>query len=409
MNQKLLTLSELSRILTNHEAPYYNDNGEVFRFENILIDERIELSGIVKNIAFGKNCSFNKPLVFKNLNIETVSFASGCIFNDTLEIYLSKSIISLSISDCIFKKNVVISYIETKYLAIENSIFQDELSFKEITVTSDSVIDNSIFETSLNFKNCNFERSLHIGKSAFTKPENKQLRIKKLLLIGFDNFKIGNSNSETQIEEIYLENGLSKDGNTSITNIRTSLLSILQFENHGRLLINKLIPIADKTIIHISSSDLGYTIIQNCDFSKNSVSIQSSLIKNVHFNNIQLPNPENINFGEETIDNLNLITIATDLKRIFENSGDFSNSTKFHLRELKLKEDNIKDDNFKEKKDIYSQLKKMYEQRGDSVKSLEYQAKELEAYRKDLQFGWNNVPEIINLWVNRWTNNYGTS
>lgn len=64
-----------------------------------------------------------------------------------------------------------------------------------------------------------------------------------------------------------------------------------------------------------------------------------------------------------------------------------------------------------------SQFKKIYETRGDTVRSMEYLAEEMEVYREQLKHQkttnnkewWNNKSERFNLWLNRFSSYYGNN
>jgi len=64
-----------------------------------------------------------------------------------------------------------------------------------------------------------------------------------------------------------------------------------------------------------------------------------------------------------------------------------------------------------------SQFKKIYENRGDVVSAIEYHAYEMETYRKILKQTkpkdrvgrWNARGEKMNLWLNKWSSNYGNN
>jgi len=64
-----------------------------------------------------------------------------------------------------------------------------------------------------------------------------------------------------------------------------------------------------------------------------------------------------------------------------------------------------------QKRLAYGQFKKIYEARGDTARSLLYLTYEMEAYRKHLQkLGWWKYKgELVMLWMNKVSNNYGFS
>jgi len=64
-----------------------------------------------------------------------------------------------------------------------------------------------------------------------------------------------------------------------------------------------------------------------------------------------------------------------------------------------------------QKRLAYGQFKKIYENRGDVAGSLPYLAYEMEAYRKQLQLEgrWKNRGELVMLWANKISTNYGVS
>lgn len=60
---------------------------------------------------------------------------------------------------------------------------------------------------------------------------------------------------------------------------------------------------------------------------------------------------------------------------------------------------------------LLSQLKQIYYRQGDQPESSRYHAFEIEAHRKKLQSenDWRSLPERFTLFLNRWSNNHGTS
>ncbi|MBK9510686.1 MAG: hypothetical protein IPO04_15120 [Cytophagaceae bacterium] len=130
-------------------------------------------------------------------------------------------------------------------------------------------------------------------------------------------------------------------------------------------------------------------------------------MENLFFSGSKPPLPEKIN-EDIKIEKILKIEGLQIFKKIFEKKGDIINSSKYFESELQLSLEITDLIDHQKRKSIYSHLKKLYDQTGDSVKALEYQAKELEEYRKSINWG-NRFWEKLNLSVNKITNNYGTN
>jgi len=245
----------------------------------------------------------------------------------------------------------------------------------------------------------------------------------------------------------------AKDSSVKFLNIKIRKLSFNSFNNYGNVTFTDNILPNDNNEgqLEIINSDMGKAIFMNCDFTKFKVIFLSSKIIEIFLANTSFPPiaDENYRTFAGIYDYEQKMLCYTQLKKIFDSRGDSLNCTKFHkaelevwenellrqeneekgpsinnhkwLKKLKLKIFNwisiklfpkywmLSIKNLELKKLIYSQYKKMYEGRGDAVKAIEYQGKELDVHRTILYKAGGQYWERFQLSLNKYSNNFGQS
>jgi hypothetical protein len=226
---------------------------------------------------------------------------------------------------------------------------------------------------------------------------------------------------------------IPKDLNIKFYNIKVTNLSFRSLLNYGNTIFLdiKKTEDANKGLLEFYNSDLGKAIFMNCNFKDFTVRFSSSKINEIFLAGVEFPEIKDENYRTiSEIDNYEQKRLCyTQLKKVYEARGDSLNSTKFHEAELSvwkkeidisekeklrliISEDEKKKLNLSklaEQKLIYSQYKKMYEGRGDTVKAIEYQGKELDVHRTILRKTGGQYWERFQLSLNKYSNNFGQS
>lgn len=245
---------------------------------------------------------------------------------------------------------------------------------------------------------------------------------------------------------------IPKDNALKFFNTEIQNLSFIRCLNYGNVIFTDITS-KKEGLLKIMNSDLGKMIFMKCDFSKYKLLFHSSKITEIFLAGTSMPSSPNINIPIEQVteskepDFENKRLALTQLKKVFDNRGDSINSTLYHNAELEVWEIepfrqeyeekksvnnnllkgiklkifnwislklfpeywNLSIENLDHKKLIFSQYKKMYEGRGDTVKAIEYQGKELDVHRTILCKEGGRYLERLQLSLNKYSNNFGQS
>jgi hypothetical protein len=170
-------------------------------------------------------------------------------------------------------------------------------------------------------------------------------------------------NSAPDITNLLISRYSNKDNFYHFSELKLDTLKFENFTNIGNITVAQIILTKD---LCFENSDLGKTTFIDCDFSKQRMFFSSSKITEIALAGTRLPGPTSI--------------------------------------EIKQNKANVRNRLFQQKLAL-SQIKKVYQNMGDTVTAAEYQAHELETYRQSLDRGG----EKFNLWLNKYSNNYGQS
>ena len=327
----------------------------------------------------------------------------------------------------------------------------------------DSLITNEIQKTRLlNISSSNIEFFI------ISNPNIQKLNIQniddvntQIGLLKYDNEIIDTYcdgfGQKVSINKLNFNNcNLGKEKTLKFYGVEIYTLEFNSFLNYGNLLFTD-VKIKPKTVLYgsqgfnVFNSDLGKTVFMNCDFKQSIVHFLSSKINEIFLAGVEFPEIKNENYRTiSEIDNYEQKRLCyTQLKKIYDSRGDSLNSTKFHKAELEVwekelqmqeKEEkksgnknnnwlkkiklkifnwisfklfpeywNLSILNLEHKKLIYSQYKKMYEGRGDTIKAIEYQGKELDVHRAILRKTGGQYWERFQLSLNKFSNNFGQS
>ena len=391
-------------------------------FSNILNlqDNRFfpNLSGIitVNNVTFFENIENNNT--YTDISNYSFHFVE-CTFNDEVKINFIKSK-NLIFSNCSFSKSIIFEDFTLSFdLIFELSDFKSETSISNIESKKFKINDCNFSDTSNEIKNYKIKEGLIISNSYFEQLdlgqcENESITsisgiytdkyINFLNLNNSKNIKIYSKNSENYFRNIEVTGRQDFNANLEINIPSLNQLVFRSFENLGKTILSGINKI---TLINIGNATLNNLEFRNCNLENTSFVITHSKVENLFFSGSKPPLPEKIN-EDIKIEKILKIEGLQIFKKIFEKKGDIINSSKYFESELQLSLEITDLIDHQKRKSIYSHLKKLYDQTGDSVKALEYQAKELEEYRKSINWG-NRFWEKLNLSVNKITNNYGTN
>lgn len=420
----------------------------------------LKLNSKIAKVIFQNTISYNN--VDFNGDINTIIFENKPIF-EFLNIYGKVELINFN-NQVAIKKVLNISATIGKLLEISAKSKINECKFDGAEINKFYISGGEI--GLISFTKQNFKEKINIsgGKIIEIAIESNlnnllEIRPEDRIQIGlfnqfaFSEVSINDLDGMLDIKEINFVNfAFPKDRNSDFSGFAVDSLSFIDFYNYGNISFSNLndgIPIIGN--LQIRNSDLGKMLFMNCDFTGSELDFVSSKISEIFLAGTSMPTSSKINSSAEPtgFDFENKRLALTQLKKVFDNRGDSLNSTKFHQTELEVWEKEIfsQDDeekgssinnqnwfekrklkvfnwiseklfpeywnlniqNLEHKKLIFSQYKKMYEGRGDTVKAIEYQGKELDVHRTILWENGGQYLERLQLSLNKYSNNFGQS
>lgn len=269
-----------------------------------------------------------------------------------------------------------------------------KLSLRKSTVEHVEIVDSRLHELSFLYLN-EESKSLLIEGSCIDKLT---IKVDKSYNVNIKEFKENNSTKQSEVHAIYFDSMVFPDrAYFHVSQTYVNKISFTSFLNKGTIVLNgikafkkitqfvkdeegKLITheygrysynqiSADPSVLEIVESDLGNTQFIGCDLAS---------FKNVKFKNSKMLEV----FLADT-----LLPLAKNINK------------------------NVPDNN-EQRKLALAQFKKIYENQGDTVRALEMRAQEMEIYRQLLRENKeikNRNVERFNLFLNRWSNYYGTN
>jgi uncharacterized protein YjbI with pentapeptide repeats len=167
--------------------------------------------------------------------------------------------------------------------------------------------------------------------------------------------------SDCEIEYLTLNETNAEKNIVNIQNVKiTGWIRFQKVYNKGEIFLRG-IHVKPSSQLGIFSSDLGKTDFINCDFSKAVFEFENSKMTDVFLSETDFP-------------------LTARLKGV-------ANPAQAQL--------------------AFGQLATAYSKQGDTVKALEYQAREIEAHYAGLKFYSKDFFKILNLGLNKWSNNFG--
>jgi hypothetical protein len=353
----------------------------------------------IENLIFD-NCCFEKEIVISNLQIP-LEFRNQCSFKDSLIISsldrpsrLNISDIEigskLSISGPLFKattlRNINIGGKKKGEVELTRSTFK-RLDVSNIHVLKFAIINETIFQDEANFENIYVDDFILNGCEIGLKLRLLASELSNLLidnLRGNRDIEIFNTTvkskaliaihmlNRTSISDCpfigYLQLWGTNNRKDTFLNLEKVSLKKLHFDkiyNEGIITL-KEINIQENGVLSIHSSSIGRTDFILCDFSKAILEFENSKIADSFLSETDFPNA---------------VKIGNDI-----------NHAQAQL--------------------AFGQLHTAFQKQGDTVRSLEYQSREIEAhYRKLKWFITKKKPYVnitwLNLWLNKVSNNFG--
>jgi uncharacterized protein YjbI with pentapeptide repeats len=364
-------------------------------FKNCAFKEKVFLGTYeyAGEINFEDNCIFNDEVTVKSYGINgNVEFSDDSEFNDTVIIFVndrsdvSFSGIKIDGDFIIYGENI--SSLSIKNINIGNRLgglfisancnrlllekvflrsihlhqkgkISEKADFEQISVDI-IIIDEFHFNTLLRIINSDIQ-SLEVKKVI---GEDKRIEVSNNCII--DNFTLPIS----QLDHINLRNSIIKNlklieanNENSILNIEKITLQSLQFiniVNKGTITISEP-SILDHAEISFIFSNLGKMNFIKCDFSNAGFQFENSKVTEIFLS-------------------------ETDFPKLVKTN----NKVNYHQAQL-----------------VFGQLSTAFQKQGDSVRSQEYLAREVNDYYNTLNWKRKTVFTKLNLWLNKWSNNFG--
>jgi len=406
-------------------GPVISDAGEL-TFSDLAIRGHFQLTNgsekIISHLHF-LNCKFEDLVEWSNFSrITQISF-ENCIFSNKVHF----KHIQLSIefkNQCIFKDETVFEFnLNTANLAIADLILESKLCF------------NGRFAGSVTLRNINLARKKREGEIIFKKNVFKNVTVNVAYCRRINIIQGARIESEANFENIYADDFVLDGFKIGlIFRLLSSDLSNLSIDNISE---HREIEIINTTIASEAKLAVGLlnrTLIRECPFinclhlwgtnteKHTFLTIEKVELKKLYFD--KLYNEGIITLRELTIQSNGLLIInssglgRTDFIRCdfskasleFENSKivdaffsltDFPNTVKIN-----------NDDDHAQAQLAFGQLHTAFQKQGDTVRALEYQAREIEAHYRTLKwFITKKKPYVnftwLNLWLNKISNNFG--
>jgi uncharacterized protein YjbI with pentapeptide repeats len=404
----------------------FQGNGNDLKIENLEVLHSLSIQSpqaIQPRNIFFIHCDFKHSLIFTNFsNIITLMFL-GCKFEDDVLIKDPKGTLDIR-SNCQFLKKCNIEFVNYRDLNVIDSTFIDNLTvsglyhsikfdninvakkkelptaklifknaiirasnFNDINFNAVFIGDNTIFENEGNFTEINCDQfsinhawighQLNLTKSNIqylfidnvdtkVKPDKPHRYIKLSDNCSISKASIALHMLDNTIFEnsfIFELNLWGNNESSSIVKISYCTLKKFLFSdviNKGTISLRG-IKIKEKGIIGFIDSDLGEMDFIKCDFSSADLDFQNSKISESFISESFFP------------------------KKVFV--GGKRNYTQARL--------------------AYGQLRMAFQKQGDTVNSLEYHSREIEAHYNNIRLWSPDFFTTINLWLNLISNYFG--
>ena len=317
-------------------------------FSEVVFYEKVEFKdiSISRSINFS-GAKFKKPVIFNSVNFNDNFFATGGTFNE----------IKFSKATC--QKSVIFDSIKNiSNFTAKNCTFQ-HFELLSSPITKLILEENSFLGK---FKVSHNDREQRNYRSGGKKVEIKELRFKNNTIAPEELVRFGYLDVDCFHFE-NMNNPIGSEINIGECDFRNFTISHVR--NAGRLIVyrmNEKVTECGKLVLE--DSHLGNSDLQNVNLTYyKPVSIKNSLFSNMKYTGVQWPRPDNI--------------------------------------ELDKTETNEK------KRDTYRTLKNVAQKNSDAPRAIAFYAKEMEAYSHTLSWEKGERIDMLILWFNQKTNNFG--
>ncbi len=359
----------------NYSREFNRDNFHL-KFTNTTIDELFFKSNndIERGIIINEDSKINKLEIDSICCIKGGFFIYNSIINDHLDIHFAnmsdnfsireKSIVnalmrldkisanSLVFTDSIFNENIHIWAGSIKSLIFNDGIFKDDLFITGVKIHNSLTIIGTQFEKSINFK-------------LFDEDNDKTGNLSKIYIKSgkFGEQFIVNGN-DYEIEEITFNTSKQLEGDIYLNSSKIKKAKISGNNYNSNIIFNQ----CDFNQLHFDSfyNYSNISIISTKSYGENpNLTIQNSNLGTMHLFNVLLDS-----FHKISIHN----SVLTDI--IIANVQWFSNE------QLNSGDPNSKH-SYKQKKEIYRQLKYVLEKQGNRIASLHFKGLEMKTFKKE--------------------------
>lgn len=405
-----LTLSDLIKIYKTGElngVKYYNNGYRDISLTNCTFVDDVILKFMelmnndysnARSIMF-KDCFFIKPLTIYRFSPHHAIVFNNCVFENVANFYEIDGHFKFE-NQCHFKREFSFSPGIIKSFEAYNVVVESDIIFSgtwdiRISLGYINVVDNKITNK---------------GSLKFQNSTIKEIDLKQS---GFSLVSVINSNlsHETNIDGLHAENFISNNTLIGLTlNFANSKVNDLSIDNtrkssHRYLnlkenctFINVSLPIGMLDKISIDNCNVQLLKLWGVNQSESIINIQNSRIDNLLFDEIYnkgLITLRNLGKSYEN-PNLTIGITSSNLGKTDFILCDFSNS-KFVFENSKIAEVFLSETDFP--KEVYcaskvdnaqgrlafGQLHTAFQKQGDTVRALEYQAREIEAHYNQLK------------------------
>ncbi|PKP21639.1 MAG: hypothetical protein CVU05_06345 [Bacteroidetes bacterium HGW-Bacteroidetes-21] len=369
-----------------------------FTFENCTFNDEVKIGGFDDLVGFQFiDCIFNHKFSTNDISItgieennEDISnglFFKNCNFHNSFKLTFKQSIHGISFSNNTFYDECLISgggFDEIRYMSfmIHNNTFKASTFirkseglyyFRENTFEGQCLVQpNSVNETVSKFEiiSGNFNKGLFFlgskDKTFRDKDRNEKPFINKIshLNIHCSEQLFGNIYCQDYIIDSLKISGINSRSNIVFSNIQIEKIYFSDLTNLANIQFLSIVPEGDSTLT-IKKSNLGKAQFSGCEFDKlQKVSIQGSIVQDI-------------------------ISVDTDWFTLNVLNPD-----------LKTKND------FRNKREVFRQLKLSAEKQSDRIRALQFKAQEYYSFEKELFSSKSRWNDKIILWLSK-TNSHG--
>ncbi|MFC0774064.1 hypothetical protein [Terrimonas alba] len=339
-------------------------------FANCIFNK--DVKSIVENTSF-KDCSFNGSYLMEIDRKNDFTLDDISVRN---KIELSGNAVQVRIQNVNLGQNkeaqlLYLDKLSCQRLIIENVVFEKiDVGRSSVTnwislnkITANKLIMSGVVVNGL----LKFEESNVDNLSLMNiKGDSPKLKIDgsnkfNAFHLPLSSFRVAQI-FDCEIAVLELSDTNIKDSFVNIKGVKTKSLMFRNVYNEGVLTISEM-KMASDGVVSIISSNLGKTDFIYCDFSKAVMRFENSKLTEIFLSETNFPKQVKV--------------------------GNNVNHSQAQL--------------------AFGQLATAYQKQGDTIRALEYSAREIEAHYYETDWHFSQIFNKINLWLNLVSNNFGRS